>query len=202
MEKIKYTKLFKIISLKFGRRGTICPRPISNGMNKKLVIGIIVIAILIAGGYFVFFKKAVAPITNEQQNSLATETSTIDTSDWKTYKNDKYGFEFRYPSDFAVEQNDGDGSTPDVGWVRVYCTDRGSECGSQEMGIFIYDKSNELIPQTNSRVTKTFESGSLKYAITTKEVYQETSKSAIIDRGPSIDANLANQILSTFRFAK
>lgn len=31
---------------------------------------------------------------------IPTPTPTIDISDWKTYKNDKYGFEFKYPSNW------------------------------------------------------------------------------------------------------
>ena len=35
------------------------------------------------------------------------EKSTIDTSDWKTYRNEKYGFEVRYPATFTIWNAEG-----------------------------------------------------------------------------------------------
>lgn len=83
-------------------------------MNKKLIIGIITGVILLIGGYFVFSKKLVLSVVNRQQNFSVTATptiSSIDTSDWKTYRNDEYGFEFKYPVNqfiLSTKNTDGD----------------------------------------------------------------------------------------------
>lgn len=38
--------------------------------------------------------------------SISTSTSTMDISDWKTYKNEKYGFTIRYPSFMQINESE------------------------------------------------------------------------------------------------
>jgi hypothetical protein len=64
------------------------------GYSKLLAVIVLAGAIWL-GFYFKSEFKKVADI----KPSLASETkSDINTSDWKTYKNEKYGFEFKYPN--------------------------------------------------------------------------------------------------------
>lgn len=40
----------------------------------------------------------------KEENTNNTNTNTSDTADWKTYKNEEYGFEVKYPEDLRVEE--------------------------------------------------------------------------------------------------
>ena len=71
-------------------------------MRESRIIGIaIILTILIAGGYLTYqyqFLELTAPKTLPPKTVQKTSPSRVfDTSNWKTYRNEKYEFEVRYP---------------------------------------------------------------------------------------------------------
>ncbi|MDD5068476.1 MAG: hypothetical protein PHS53_02130 [Candidatus Pacebacteria bacterium] len=69
-------------------------------MNKKgflpVLIGIIIALLLVGGGIFYFVKK---------QQTVSSSVDAVSTADWKTYGNEKDGFEFQYPPKFKIDPN-------------------------------------------------------------------------------------------------
>ena len=76
---------------------------------------LIIFVVFVVGSAAVYvknkFASAPAPqhplATSTPQSSTTTpqttSTSTVDTSGWKTYHNELYGFEFQYPFDYSLE---------------------------------------------------------------------------------------------------
>lgn len=76
-------------------------------MQKRIstLAGIVIIAIaavVIFGGIFAwqYISKSQIPTPNTQSN-LNVQNQNTETADWKTYKNDEYGFEIKYPKEFT-----------------------------------------------------------------------------------------------------
>lgn len=64
-------------------------------MNKKIIWGIMVIAVLV-GGFYIFDGLQFRTDENMPSPNISLQTNT---SNWKTYTNTEYGFEISYPGD-------------------------------------------------------------------------------------------------------
>lgn len=78
-------------------------------MNQKpILLAIVFAALLVIGGVFWVMQKHPVAVNQLVATDPVAETpvqteseNPIDTSDWKTYRNEEYGFEFKYSESFA-----------------------------------------------------------------------------------------------------
>jgi hypothetical protein len=77
---------------------------IQSKTNWKFLAIIAALAILVGGGIFWWQKSVPEPeIIVLQQNNLEAASSSIPgVADWQTYRNEEYGIEFNYPSNWAI----------------------------------------------------------------------------------------------------
>lgn len=100
---------------------------------------------------------------------FTSSTPQVDTSNWKTYRNEKYGFEFKYPPNFSVEPTtffaSASGTTPsDVATsFRIYNTaykhfvgEVGADvrAGEKEIDFIVYKFSNARMTQEMNDIEK------------------------------------------------
>lgn len=69
--------------------------------NWGFLLIVIVLAAIAGGGTFVYIKSNTKEIIS--LNQLPEIKPADETASWKTYRNEKYGFEVKYPKDFTIE---------------------------------------------------------------------------------------------------
>src|SRR3989344_2806560 len=69
-----------------------------NKRSVLIVVGILALAIIGAG---IFYATRFANLSPKESAKQA-ETLKDETADWKTYRNEEFGFEFHYPSEYAI----------------------------------------------------------------------------------------------------
>lgn len=84
-------------------------------MNKQkgsalifLLVGVLVIA-AIGGAYYLGRSTTSTPSpvsTSQIPQPTIPSSSTDETTRWKTYTNNKYGYSFKYPTDWTLEENE------------------------------------------------------------------------------------------------
>ena len=79
-------------------------------MNKKIIIGVAILILAIAAGGFWYVKIQKEEIITKPKEKVVVEeenSDEIDASNWKTYRNEEYGFEVKYPSNWVfVEESE------------------------------------------------------------------------------------------------
>jgi hypothetical protein len=90
-----------------------------------ILIVLIIIGVLVLGGiYYFLVKKTQKPVSCTLEAKICPDGSTVgrtgpncefaecpaeksdETADWKTYKNEEYGFEVKYPNNWYAEPED------------------------------------------------------------------------------------------------
>lgn len=162
------------------------------GFVVPLLLAIIAVLVIGGGVYVYQSKKAEAPAVVDAQVQQTNNSDSVDTANWKTYTNEKYGFSFQYPASVDVHDDCCQGGM--VADLSVYpskSTDSTSEMELLDKAVFLqlHDDDYQIF--------------------TAKEVREEGPNYMSIKLGkramnisifPSGDKDLFKIITSTFKF--
>jgi hypothetical protein len=73
--------------------------------NKNIIIfvGILAVLVFVGAMVFVFWRPAPQPSVTPSTPVPLPEKEALDTSDWKIYRNEEYGFEVMYPPNYIFQ---------------------------------------------------------------------------------------------------
>ncbi len=185
---------------------------------KNIFLALAVIAVIGIAGYSAWSKKA------DKENITEPLSAQTDTSNWKTYTNDKYGFEIKVPSDWQVTEDEYDDgwisfTSPESVKIRKDLRDEGLDSDMEDIPLSDYnvqisdfktlEKGGYVFPKDIAQRKKINLDGQTAFQGMENHIYD----SILIKKGyffykiwllrvPSIDSQLSDKILSTFKFTK
>jgi hypothetical protein len=173
----------------------------TSGFAPIAVVSTLLVVVLVAfGGWYVWKKSQDSKALNNSQqqndNSDSPDASPDPYADWKTYSNDAYGFSFKYPTDWRVEDVDGSDTSPSAERtliVRFAANVKRAEDVKYNDTVTVQVLNNDL-NSASTALDREFAQSSLnKVAKTTKALKGRQSVQYVVTNG--------NSIVKTYLFA-
>jgi len=74
--------------------------------NWKFVAIVVVLAVIVGGGILFWIKRTEIPSVEFPEIKKPEKIVEDETASWKTYRNEEYGYEIRYPSEWIIIKED------------------------------------------------------------------------------------------------
>jgi hypothetical protein len=137
-------------------------------------------------------KNKCLRVWEEKCEAVLTATTTDEIKDWKIYKNEEYGFEFKYSNDWEIDE--------DKGYITVF------NPATIEVNKPDTDQFREAVVFTLTEKTCTDSNWKIGFGLIYYKTFcvKKDSSTVSIDMGAFTDKtkNIEDKIVSTFKFTK
>ena len=124
-------------------------------MNHKYILLIIVLIIILIGGFLIYQHSDHNNLGNRYkllENHFQNESSEKESANWKSYKNEKYGFAIKYPKNWFTreETKNNIGSIKEKYRLDIYYpkdTSRAKTYGSITIEFFVHQNNEKFFDQ-------------------------------------------------------
>jgi len=181
--------------------------------NWKYILIVVILAIIISVGILAYqqwwVKKHLEKLSEFPELKIPEKITQDETINWKTYKNEKYGFEIKYPDNFKIDEFPGEvifykgeklttppGSVLDPYPIALVIYNRGKDCG--DCSVFTLENItiagyHAVKAITNNQLTD--------YLWITGESKAVRINYGAHDKEDKVKSDVTfNQMLSTFKF--
>lgn len=190
----------------------------------KILI-LIILAVIVAGGVLVYqYSQKPAQEQPPADETADVPAEALATEDWEAYRNEEYGFEVKYPSNFEIRGSSSDGTYVNFSpYAGTYVTIRTGEqtwklplrheymssvnSVTMEWEVIEQKIEDDQLSITQERIVIDEENGHRiilrdeeDSIILSRAYIQRGGDFFVIDQSFNSDIQIFNQILSTFRF--